>query len=137
MTGLGFHDLKMIADPKLSSRHSAEPQAGTTSWLLAAAGHHLLIYLPWFHGVLNRLQFVHGWECALKAEQLCLDYVPVYVEWCYRGQGRLQCEAGWGSREVYDREETYTQPEDMSKVKAIEWERGIANRGQCLLGEAH
>lgn len=95
MIGLGFHDLRMIAGPKLSSMHSAEPQAGTTSWLLAAARHHPLIYLPLFHGVLNRLQFVHGWECALKGEQLCLDYVPVYVEWCSREPGMFRREAGW------------------------------------------
>lgn len=93
--GLGFHGLKMIADRKISSMHSAELQVGTTSWLLAAARHRLLIDLPWFHEVPNRLQFVHDWECVLRAEQFCLGYVPVYVEWYYQEQERLRYEEGW------------------------------------------
>lgn len=75
--------------------HSAELQAGMTSSLLAAARRCLLIYLPWFHEVLNRLQFVHGWEFESRAEQLFLGYVPVYVGCCYRQEGRLPYEEGW------------------------------------------
>lgn len=95
MIGLGLHDLKMTADRKLSSMHSAEHQAGMTSWLLAAARHRPLICLPWFHEVLNRLQFDHGWECAMRVEQLCLDYAQVYVGCCYRRQKKLPCAEGW------------------------------------------